>query len=88
MGFVQGGSDPCIYRAASSREEPFLLGVYVDDIVLATKSSARVEEVLGRKFDIKDMGKLHHFLGMKISFRMKKQGVCVDWAASIYRGRA
>ena len=69
MGFVQVGSDPCIYRAASSREEPFLLGVYVDDIVLATKSNVRLEEVkkaLRQKFDIKDMGKLHHFLGMKI----------------------
>lgn len=64
MGFV---SDPCIYRAASG--ESFLLGVYVDDIVLASKSSARLEEVkraLAKKFDIKDMGKLHHFLGMKI----------------------
>ncbi len=67
MGFVQAGSDPCIYRAASG--ESFLLGVYVDDIALASKSSARLEEVkraLAKKFDIKDMGKLHHFLGMKI----------------------
>lgn len=59
---------PCIYRA-SSGEELFLLGVYVDDIVLATKSSEKLEKVkkaLGQKFNIKDIGKLHHFLGMKI----------------------
>ena len=69
MGFVQASSDPCIYRASSGKEPFLLLGVYVDDIVLATKTSARLEEVkkaLAQKFDIKDMGKLHHFLGMKI----------------------
>ncbi len=42
----------------------------MDDIVLAAKTSARLEEVkrgLAQKFDIKDnMGKLHHTLGMKI----------------------
>ncbi len=67
IGFVQAGSDPCIYKA--SEGEPFLIGVYVDDIAMATKSERRLEEVkqaLAGKFDIKDMGKLHHFLGMKI----------------------
>lgn len=67
MGFVQGGCDPCIYP--SSGGELCLLGVYVDDIVLAAKTTARLEELkrgLTEKFDIKDMGKLHHFFDMKI----------------------
>ena len=67
IGFVQAESDPCIYRASSG--ELFFLGVYVDDIVMASKSEARLAEVkqsLAQKFDIKDLGRLHHFLGMKI----------------------
>ena len=67
IGFVQSESDPCIYRESSG--ELFLLGVYVDDIVMASKSQARLKEVkksLAKRFDIKDLGKLHHFLGMKI----------------------
>ena len=53
MGFLQTGSDPCIYR--SSRGETFLIGVYVDDIVLAGKSERmmrKVKKALGEKFDI------------------------------------
>ena len=67
IGFIQAKSDPCIYRASSG--ELFLLGVYVDDIVMASESCARLEEVkssLAKKFDIKDLGRLHHFLGMKV----------------------
>ena len=67
IGFVQSESDPCIYRESSG--ELFLLGVYVDDIVMASKNQARLKEVkksLAKRFDIKDLGKLHHFLGIKI----------------------
>ena len=67
MGFIPTASDPCIYM--SSEGEMFVIGVYVDDIVLAGKSDKRIEEVkktLAKQFDIKDMGKLHYFLGMKV----------------------
>jgi len=67
MGFVQTASDPCIYIA--SEGEMFIIGVYVDDIVLAGKSDKRMEDVkkaIAMQFDVKDLGKLHYFLGMKI----------------------
>ena len=67
MGFLQTTSDPCIYR--DSGGEPFFIGVYVDDIILAGDSQAKLEEVkkaLAQKFDIKDMGTLHYFLGIKV----------------------
>ena len=60
MGFVQAASDPCIYT--SSGGEMFMIGVYVDDIILTGKSDKRMKEVkkdLAKKFNIKDMGKLH-----------------------------
>ena len=67
MGFVQSASDPCVYK--DSGGEMFLIGVYVDDIILAGKTDKKINEVkraLGAKFNIKDMGKLHYFLGMNI----------------------
>ena len=66
MGFIQSTSDPCIYVDAGG--DTFFIGVYVDDIVLAGRTLERITEVketLSQKFDIKDMGKLHYFLGMQ-----------------------
>ena len=49
----------------------FIAAVYVDDIILASKSSTRIQEFIksiSESFDIKDMGKLHYFLGVKIAY--------------------
>ena len=66
MGFVQTTSDPCIY--VSTEGEMFVIAVYVDDIVLAGKSDGQMSEVKSArssKFDVKDMGELHYFLGSR-----------------------
>ena len=47
----------------------FVVAVYVDDIVLAGRSDERMTEVkkaLAKQFEVKDMGELHYFLGVKI----------------------
>ena len=67
LGFLQTNSDPCEYIAGVM--EVTVVGVYVDDIVVACKSEAKLKEFkqgLCRKFDVKDLGKLHHFLGLKV----------------------
>ena len=67
LGFVQTSSDPCIYIAKEG--EMCIIAVYVDDIILAAKSDERLAEVkkyLTDCFEVRDMGELHHFLGMKI----------------------
>ena len=67
MGFVQTVSDPCIY--VTKGPEPFIIGIYVDDILLAGKSEKQICEVksaLAERFDVKDLGELNHFLGVKI----------------------
>ena len=74
MGFIQSTSDPCIYVDAGG--DTFFIGVYVDDIVLAGRTYERIteaKETLSQKFDIKDMGKLHYFLGMQV-LQDKKTG--------------
>ena len=47
----------------------FLVAVYVDDIVLGGRSEAEmnaVKEELSQKFEMKDLGPLHHFLGVTV----------------------
>ena len=68
IGFKPSGNDPCIYTLYSE-EEVYILAVYVDDVILAGKSSEKIQQIINKiaeKFDIKDMGKLHHFLGVKV----------------------
>ena len=67
MGYVQSTNDPCIYT--SSGGESTIIGVYVDDFVIAGESSKRIEQVktsMSEKFDVKDLGELHYFLGVQI----------------------
>ena len=66
LEFMRSANDPCIYVAPDGE---MLVGVYVDDIVVAGKIGKMVEDfkrALGEKFDVKDLGRLHYFLGMKI----------------------
>ena len=67
IGFVQANCDPCIYVATSG--ETFIIGIYVDDILLAGKSEKRISEIklaLAKTFEVKDLAELNHFLGVKI----------------------
>ena len=53
-----------IYRWKGS-----LPGVYIDDFIVVAGSDKKLAEVkqeLGSQFDIKDMGKVHHSLRMKV----------------------
>ena len=46
-----------------------IVGVYVDDIVIACGSEEQLKKFkssICKRFNVKDLGKLHHFLGMKI----------------------
>ena len=46
-----------------------IIGVYVDDMIIAGKDERQVENFklsLAERFDVKDLGGLHFFLGMKI----------------------
>lgn len=68
LEFIQTASDPCIYYHKTA-EDIMYIGVYVDDIILAGKTEKQLQEVkrdLSKKFDIKDLGNLKYFLGMKV----------------------
>ena len=78
LGFQQTNSDSCNYRA--SEGEMFFIAIYVDDIILAGKSGEKmkaVKEMLFANFDMKDMGLLHHFLGVKVVQNQTKRSVWI-----------
>ena len=68
MGFKNSLVDPCLYSLHTKRGT-ILLGVYVDDIIVATSDDAMFHwfwERFERKFKSKCLGKLELFLGVAI----------------------
>ena len=69
LGFKQTAGDPCLYTRINSGGEMFLVAVYVDDIILGGRNESEMNTVkkeLGHRFEMKDLGKLHHFLGITV----------------------
>ena len=70
MGFKQSKNDPCIY-VLHSGGEIFIIAIYIDDIIFTGKTSLRIQKFINaiiEKFDITDMRKLHHVVGIKIKY--------------------
>jgi hypothetical protein len=68
FGFKQADQDPCLFTRRVGTTVMFL-GLFVDDIILASnnqKETNKVVEHLSKLFDIKDLGDLEYFLGIKI----------------------
>ena len=61
-----------------------MVAVYVDDIILAGKSNKRIAEVkqnLAKQFQVKDIGELHYFLGLKVVQDKESGGVYIGQPA-------
>ena len=67
MGFFKSDVDPNLYYLIVENE-PLILVLYVDDLLL-TSSSRLIKdckENLAAKFDMKDLGLMHYFLGLEV----------------------
>ena len=67
MGFVKSDTDPNLYYLIVEGE-PLILVLYVDDLFL-TGSSKFIEDCkknLATEFDMKDLGRMHYFLGLEV----------------------
>jgi hypothetical protein len=74
MGFKHCVSDHCLYVRWNGRDV-MLLVLYVDDIVVAGSDLAEVEMLKAdfkKRFDMKDLGVLRHYLGMAIVVKASK----------------
>lgn len=73
IGFRQLASDQCLFT--TSEGEKVILAVYVDDIILAAKSLKKLNEIkllISKKYEVKDLGELKNFLGVKVTQDEKK----------------
>ncbi|KAI5332829.1 hypothetical protein L3X38_022958 [Prunus dulcis] len=70
IGFTVSHSDPSLFVKHVGSDSVILL-LYVDDIILIGSKDSLVQEVideLSAMFEMKDMGRLTYFLGLKISY--------------------
>jgi hypothetical protein len=68
IGFLEAKTDSSLFIYHSGADIVYLL-LYVDDIVLTASSSRllqRIIRALQHEFSLKDLGQLHHFLGMHV----------------------
>ena len=66
LGFTEAKSDTSLFIYRRGDETAYLL-LYVDDIVLTASSHQLLQRVISslqQEFAIKDLGQLHHFLGV------------------------
>lgn len=81
MGFTNSSHDPCLFSRRTKEGSIMLIGVYVDDIVLAHNERELdwfIKEFTGPKgFNAKHVGPLNWFLGMGID-QAKDYSVKVD----------
>ena len=68
LGFVEAKLDTLLFIYCHGLDTVYLL-LYVDDIVLTASSDELLRWTIGalqREFAMKDLGELHHFLGMQV----------------------
>ena len=66
LGFTEAKSDTSLFIYRRGDETAYLL-LYVDDIVLTASSQRLLQNVISslqQEFAIKNLGQLHHFLGV------------------------
>ena len=76
QGFQKSLHDTCLYYKGSKIEDSEYLLLYVDDMLLISKSKTRIENlkrILNSEFDMKDLGTAKKILGMELK-RNRNQG--------------
>jgi hypothetical protein len=66
MGFQWSKADPNLYSLVG--EAPLILVLYVDDLFLTGDKQliANCKKNLVAKFEMKDLGSMHYFLGLEV----------------------
>ena len=69
LGFEKSQADDCLYICRKNSNVVLLVLAYVDDMVVAGKDHARVQNFkkdLARHMEITDLGELHYILGIQV----------------------
>lgn len=84
-GFKRLESDRCVYTLERGREMA-ILGVYVDDFLLAATNKTLTENIvrdMQKNLNVKDLGEPKMILGLRIRRDIKKQEISIDQESSI-----
>ena len=76
LGFKESVADPCIF--VRQKKELQIIVVYVDDLILLSKSSEQMQQLkedLSHRFKMKDLGKLHYCLGISVTLDESSQTI-------------
>jgi hypothetical protein len=79
IGFTRSITDPNVYIYFINKEF-FILAIYVDDTILATNSLQllhHIKSTLNKKFEMSDLGEIHHCLGLKILCNRNEGYICI-----------
>lgn len=70
LGFSKNEVDPNLYYKVINGELLILI-LYVDDLLITREDNriSRCKKELASKFDMKDLGILHYFLGLEVWYR-------------------
>ena len=85
LGFVASSFDPSLFYH-NSNGMTILILIYVDDILIASKSMSAIEKFkrdVGRLFEIRDLGKASLFLGISILHSLEENCVYMHQASYI-----
>lgn len=69
-GFKQNSADKCLYLKKSTTGEICFVLIYVDDILVSSKSQPCIDKVFklfGKHFEIKDLGLIKSYLGIDVT---------------------
>ncbi|XP_062114469.1 uncharacterized protein LOC133825558 [Humulus lupulus] len=79
LGYIQGQTDHTLFVKHLGSGKIAVLIVYVDDIIITgnhIEEINSIKEMLGKEFEVKDLGALKYFLGME--FARSKKGISVS----------
>ena len=69
IGFKQCILDNCLF-VKQVGDETYLISLYVDDILVAGSNEDEIDKIkkeFTERYEMKDLGELNHYLGMKIT---------------------
>jgi hypothetical protein len=80
LGLQQSNYDPCVYFHVENGNI-LIVAVYVDDLLLFSNNVVEKEQVkigLMKRFKMKDLGRAHFCLGMRIIHDQDRQSITLD----------
>ncbi len=78
--FMKSESNPSVY-VAQVGDLKFFIVVYVDNLILVCNEQNKhlqIKEELNQKFEMKDLGELHFFLGMEVERNRDERLLCIN----------